>query len=113
MSKVFYITVVPHEHPTGVYFGGDQFFVLGEDAEDAIAHLREQIKKYYFKAKLSNKSSDDPKRLGERIIVEQNITDLTADAPLDAEDYTAMAYLYKEDRRPLWVDWDVTIEDTM
>ena len=114
MSRVYYITVDELEFeqtspPTWV--SNDIFYVLGEDEDEAKQHLREQIKKYYFKAKLSGKDSDDPKRLGHRIICEGYVTEVTAIAPLDAFDFTATAYLYKEDKKELWSDWDVTMED--
>ena len=124
MRKVYYISVDittyraqteadgydPFNAPS--YVGNDFFYVVGEDGpKEAEQYLREQIKKYYFKAKLSNKESDDPKRLGERIIVTDWITEATADAPLEVTDVTSMAWLYGEDKKDLWVDWAITLEE--
>lgn len=115
MRKVYYISVDMFAFEQTVppsYVGADFFYVIGEDGpEEAEQHLREQIKKYYFKAKLSNKSSDSPKRLGERIIVTDMITEATADAPLDVEDVTPMAWVYGENGDEHWVDWGITLEE--
>lgn len=115
MTKVFYISVDANDDtystPSGVSLINDVYFVCSDTEENAIEHLREQIRKYYFKAKLSNKASDDPMRLGDKIIVEGYVTEAMADAPLAAIDVTAMAYLYQEDNVELWSQWNITKAD--
>ena len=115
MRKVYFISVdtlrfEQTEPPS--YVGNDFFYVVGsEGEEEAIEHLRTQIRKYYFKTKLSNKASEDPKRLGERIIVDGYVTEATADAPMDVIDFTSAAWLYAQDHKEHWVDWDITLEE--
>lgn len=114
MARVYFITVDElraQEAENSIFLPGDMYYVMAENEEDAIEHLRERIRKYYFKALLSNKASDCPKRLGDRIIVEQHVTEEMASAPMDAMDVTAMAYLWKEDSKPHFEDWDITLED--
>ena len=116
MAKVYMITVdeLKFEQTNPLtWVGSDIFYVRAENADAAIEHLQEKIRKYYFKAKLSNKVDDidDPKRLGDDIIVEEYITEITGFAPLDAVDVTAMAYVWGESKMKHWVDWNITVED--
>lgn len=117
MRKVYFISVdtlryVEKNPAEPSHVASDFFFVVGEEGpEEAEAHLREQIKKHYFKVKLANKSSDSPKRLGERILVDDFITEATADAPLEVEDVTPMAYVYGEAGVEYWKDWAITLEE--
>jgi len=116
MSKVFYITVdTDHaDVPDGVVITSDFYFVRGDDPEECKEHLREQIRKYYFKALLANKpeSSENPRRLGDRIIVQGWVTDTTADLPLHAEDATAAAYILAAEGKEYWSDWVISQGDT-
>ena len=116
MSKVYMITVDElkfEQTDPATWIGSDIFYVRAENADAAKEHLQERIRKYYFKAKLSNKADDinDPKRLGDDIIVEEYITELTGTAPLDAVDVTAMAYMWCETKVKHWEDWNITVED--
>jgi len=92
---------------------GDIYYVIAENEEDAATHLREQIKKYYFKTRLSQKASDEPNRLGERIITTGWVTESFASSKTEYEftDVTAMAYVYKECKREGWENVDITLMD--
>ncbi len=97
---------------------GDLYFVLGEGEEDAVEHLRRQIKKYFFKNTLANKSeawTECPHRLGERIIVSGFITEEFASSKVDlaVTDVTAMAWVYKEAKREGWEKFDLNMLDTV
>ena len=59
--KVYYITT----------YGNNVFYVRAKNGEEAIAHLIEQVKKYYFKHNLKgDEVATPPQTLGENIIVE-------------------------------------------
>lgn len=94
---------------------GDIYYVIAENEDDAAEHLREQIRKYYFKAKLSQKASDSPSRLGERIIVDGWVTEDFASSNVEYEftDVTAMAFMYKTSRRESWEHIDITMMDAV
>lgn len=117
MSKIYLITVDAktywEENPevAGIYLSGDLFYVRAKNSVEAEEHLRKQITKYYFKARLSNKAEEDPKRLGEDIIVEGFVTEETASAPLIVEDITPAAYMWSDEGKNFWKEWNITLED--
>ena len=89
------------------------FYVAAPSADDACDHLREQIKKYFFKAKLSNKGSEGPHSLGANILVDGFLSESVASSKttLDALDITAMAYVHKEMGREGWEKFEIDLED--
>lgn len=114
MSKVYMITV-DHDKllksSDRFTIVSDCYYVNAANETDAVDHLFEQIKKYYFKMKLSEKWTEDPKRLGDRIIVGGIVTEEFVTMPVQTEDITPMAYVHKESGFTNWVDFDVTWED--
>ena len=104
MSKIYMIT--------GKDTIGAIYYVAADAKEDAEDYLREQIRKYFFKAKLSNKHDfESIYMIGNRILVDGFLTEGFAGADYDITDVTPMAYVNKMARKEYWVDLDVERND--
>ena len=106
-NKVYMVT--EEESMSAVYY------VAADNEDDALEYLRKQIKKYFFKTKLSNKPSDSPDALGDYILVDGFLTESVASTKttLTALDITAMAWVYKETNREGWDKFDVDMLDAV
>lgn len=104
--KVFYMTT----------FGNNVFYVRAKNADEAKAHLIEQVKKYFFKRDLAaDESKTLPATLGENIIVELGIHKSIIDASekMTVEDITATAYIFSSSGKEHWKDWDLSVADVL
>jgi len=103
--KVYYITT----------FGNNVFYVHAPSGEEAIAHLVEQVTKYYFKHNLKGDDvATPPTTLGKNIIVELGMhKSIITDKDIVAEDVTAVAYIFSSAGKPYWKDWDLSVSNVL
>jgi len=103
--KVFYICG----------YANDVFYVRAPDAESAKEHLLDEVGKYIFQRKLKDDANeiDSPEMLGENIIVEFGIHRDLLTADLLAEDITATAFIFAENKLPHWGDWEIAVKDVV
>ena len=103
--KVYYITT----------FGNNVFYVRAKNGDEAIAHLVEQVKKYYFKHDLKGDAVvTPPNTLGKDIIVELGMhKSIITDEDIKAEDVTAVAYIFSSAGKEYWKDWELSVENVL
>jgi len=103
--KVFYITT----------FGNNVFYVRAKTGDEAIAHLVEQVRKYYFKHNLKgDEVATPPTTLGKDVIVELGMhKSIITDEDIIAEDVTAVAYIFSSAGKPYWKDWDLSVTNVL
>jgi len=103
--KVYYITT----------YGNNVFYVRAKNGDEAISHLIEQVKKYYFKHNLKgDEVAIPPHTLGENIIVELGMhKSIITDEDIVAEDVTAVAYIFSSAGKPYWKDWSLSVSNVL
>lgn len=94
-------------------YANDVYYVMAEDKVEAEQHLRDQLGKHLFKNKLKDGNTNPPPTLGDRIIIEQGITEEFLENTCHVNDITAAAYMFAKAGKPYWVDWDLSEHDVL
>ena len=95
-------------------YANEVYYVRAEDEAAADTLLRKEIGKFVFQKNLRDDAVVEyPEKLGENIIVEFEISKGTLEADLRFDDITETAFVFSENKMPLWEDWEITTEDVI
>lgn len=104
MNKVFYIASD----------SADVFYVRAENADAAKELLLEEIGKHVFKQNLAGeKKWNRVNTLGSNVIVEYSVRESILSSKLSIEDITAAAFIFSDQGKEHWKDWDITEKDVL
>jgi len=93
---------------------GDTYYVRADSEEKAGKLLLEAIGKFVFTSKLSGEFPfDTPKNLGENILVEWCVREITLTEELSFEDITPMVYVMLQAGDEYFAGWTFTEEEAL